>query len=135
MQNNTQNIHETTENATYSDFVRALCKPGNAVIEDLNTTSAHLLHMAVGVSGEAGELLDAIKRHALYKKDLDIKNTIEELGDLMFYMQGVMNTLGITWDQIADANRTKLSARYSKLAYSNQSAIERADKENLGEPT
>lgn len=38
--------------------------------------------MATGVSGEAGELLDAVKKSVVYKKPLDRENVVEELGDL-----------------------------------------------------
>ena len=105
---------------TYQEFVSKLAKP--------LAPSEHLTHMVLGVAGEAGELVDAIKKHTIYEKELDRKNVVEELGDLMFYMQGIMTPLGITWEEIAKANIMKLVARYSKLTYSNQAAIARADK-------
>ena len=84
--------------------------------------------MAVGVAGEAGELLDAVKKHTVYCKAIDVENVIEELGDLEFYMEGVRQALGLTREQTLEANVAKLSKRYEGLKYSNQAAIDRADK-------
>ncbi len=48
-------------------------------------TLGRALHAAVGVSGEAGELLDAIKKTWIYEEPLDLENIIEECGDSLFY--------------------------------------------------
>ena len=70
----------------FKTMVAALCKSGESIINDLTPTNAHLLHMAVGVSGEAAELLKALILN-------DKENAIEELGDVEFYLQGILNTL------------------------------------------
>jgi len=84
--------------------------------------------MTVGVSGEAGELLDAIKKHTMYNKPLDVENVIEEIGDVLFYLTGIANVLGFTLDDCAQVNAEKLSKRYSEGRYSDKQAQERADK-------
>lgn len=114
--------------ADHSELVRALVKPGADIIWNLTPTSAHLLHMAVGVSGEAGELLDAVKKAAIYVKPIDRENVIEELGDLEFYMEGLRQGLSITREETLAHNIAKLSKRYAAGKYSNQAAQERADK-------
>lgn len=83
--------------------------------------------MGVGVAGEAGELLDAIKRHVIYNKELDRNNVVEEIGDLLFYLQGVFNETGITRQECLEHNIAKLRIRYGSK-YSNKAAQERADK-------
>jgi NTP pyrophosphatase (non-canonical NTP hydrolase) len=105
----------------YSDFVKALFK-------EMGSPTLNLLHAAVGISGEAGELLDAVKKHWAYEKPLDRANVVEELGDLEFYMQAIRNELGIPRDRIIEANVIKLSKRYGTLRYSNEQAAARADK-------
>jgi len=105
---------------TYAEFVAKLVKP----LDKLD----HLNHMCLGCAGEVGELVDAIKKATIYGKELDRENVIEELGDLMFYMQGIMNSLKIDWDDIADHNILKLLKRYEKLEFSTEAAIARADK-------
>lgn len=112
----------------YAAMVAALAKPGGAILTRLTPDRCHLLHMAVGVSGEAGELLDAVKKVAIYGKPLDRENVIEELGDLEFYMEGLRQGLGITREETLQANVAKLGARYAAGKYSDKAAIARADK-------
>lgn len=113
---------------THSEMVSVLVKPGEDIIASLTPEKAHLWHMATGVAGEAGELLDAIKKHVIYNKPIDIENVIEELGDLEFYMEGIRQGLGITREQTIEQNIAKLSVRYHGLTYSDQKAQDRADK-------
>lgn len=117
----------------FEDMVAGLVKPGQAIIDSLTPSKVNSLHMAVGISGEAGELLDAIKKAVIYNKPLDRENVIEELGDLEFYMEGLRAELGITREQTIEANIAKLltgeKARYKLGMYTDNQAIQRADKE------
>lgn len=96
-----------------------------------------LLHAAIGISGEAGELLDAVKKHIFYEQALDVNNVIEELGDLKYYIEAMVQNLGKRnpfhpdaeiHEIIVDHNIDKLRKRYDKLAFSNKAAEERKDK-------
>ena len=53
--------------------------------DDYNPDSAHAVHMGIGIFGEVGELVDAIKKAAVYNKPMDNENVLEELGDIEFY--------------------------------------------------
>lgn len=112
----------------HDEMVAALAKAGERIIADLTPVKAHNLHMAVGVSGEAGELLDAVKKQAVYNKPLDLENIVEELGDLEFYMEGLRQSLGITREETIEANIEKLGRRYDGFKYSDKAAQVRADK-------
>lgn len=114
-------------NKSFADHVAILAKPGTAIVNEIDAAGANLMHMALGICGEAGEIADALKKAAIYNKPLDRDNVVEELGDLLFYMQGVMNELDISWDEVVKFNVTKLSARYP-AGYSDKAAQERADK-------
>jgi len=113
-------------------MVANLAKDGNTIKNEMTGDEAHLIHMCMGISGEAGELLDAIKKHVMYRKDLDLENVIEELGDLEFYMCGLRQGLGIARNKCLDHNINKLSkgekARY-KDGYTDQAAQDRVDKQ------
>ena len=113
---------EGFENQTvrYDKFVELLFKQ-----EDEKSMA---MHAALGVCGEAGELADAIKKIYVYNKEPDIHNIIEELGDLRFFIQAVMNHFGISEQQVLQYNAAKLSKRYQSLSYSDQAAQNRADK-------
>lgn len=119
-------------NTNYSTMVKDLKKPGEDVVSSLTPTKADLLHMAVGVSGEAGELLDAVKKHTIYNKPLDLNNVIEELGDLEFYMEGLRQIINVDRETILVANMNKLrdgsKPRYASGVYSDTQAQERKDK-------
>ena len=123
-----QAIKQQGVQQVFSQMVVVLAKPGEAILESLTPKDAHMLHMVLGISGEAGELLDAIKKAAIYRKPLDRANVIEELGDLEFFMQGLRDSLGITREQCLEANIIKLSRRYGEQ-YSDQAAQARADKD------
>lgn len=115
-------------NITHPELVAALAKPGADIVATLTSEDAHALHMAVGIAGESGELLDAVKKAAIYRKPIDRENVVEELGDLEFYMEGLRQGYGITREEVLAHNIAKLSKRYSSGTYSDKHAQERADK-------
>lgn len=110
-------------------MVTKLKKPGEDILAGMTPEKADLLHMALGICGEAGELGDALKRHAIYNKELDRTNVVEELGDLEFFLEGVRQILGITREETLDANIDKLGTRYVGHGYSDEQAQLRRDKE------
>jgi NTP pyrophosphatase (non-canonical NTP hydrolase) len=124
---NDQGLHDKAK-AEYSHMVSVLAKPGAVIAASLTAEMAHLIHMAIGVAGEAGELLDAVKKAAIYLKPIDRMNVVEELGDLEFYMEGLRQGLDITREEVLRYNVNKLSTRYKGLKYSDTAAQQRADK-------
>ena len=115
--------------ADYAKFVQSLIKPGEAIVASMTPANAELLHMAVGISGESGELLDAIKKYVIYEKEIDIVNIVEELGDIEFFLQGLRTNLGLTRDETIHNNMDKLMQRYPQAKYTNEDAHSRADKQ------
>lgn len=113
---------------SHPELVKNLAKPGDKIIKEMSGLQAHLLHMSLGICGEAGELLDAIKKVAIYQKSIEMPNVIEELGDLEFYMEGLRQGLNISREECLANNINKLSKRYGEK-YSNSAAQERKDKQ------
>ena len=128
-----QLINRDSHGISYEEMVSKLVKPGEDILSEMTPPQVNVMHMAVGISGEAGELLDAIKKSTIYQKPLDRENVIEELGDLEFYMEGLRASLNITRQQTLDANMNKLltgkNARYAAGQYTNKQAQDRADKQ------
>lgn len=89
--------------------------------------TGRMVHAAMGISGEAGELIDAIKKTWIYGKPLDRENVLEESGDLLFYLQALLTECGFTIDEAMTANVGKLRKRYPQ-GYTDAAAIARADK-------
>lgn len=114
---------------SYSRLVEVLAKPGAEILATLTEDDCHLMHMTFGISGEAGELLDAVKKSIIYRRPLDRENVIEELGDIEFYLEGLRAKLGITREEVLEFNTDKLVKRYATLGYSDEQAQARADKE------
>lgn len=79
-------------------------------IEDNN--DERLLHAGIGIVTEAGEFIDAIKKHIFYGKDLDKVNLKEELGDLLWYMSIAIDALDTTFEAEQERVINKLKLRY-----------------------
>ena len=71
-----------------------------------------LLHAGIGLATEAGEFLDALKKHVFYGKELDKVNLSEEMGDIFWYCAIIADQLGIDFGEVMDVNIAKLKARY-----------------------
>ena len=117
----------------FDKMTLALAKDGNQIKQEVSAEQLNVLHMAIGISGESGELLDAVKKHVIYQKPLDVENVKEELGDLLFYISNLMQSVGLSFAEVLQHNIDKLSVRYASGKYSNQQAQERADKALTGE--
>jgi NTP pyrophosphatase (non-canonical NTP hydrolase) len=87
-----------------------------------------LLHAAIGIAGEAGELLDAVRKHVFDGQPLDEDNLKEEAGDIIFYLEALIQTMRFSVHEIITGNMAKLSKRYEG-GYSDQQAQERKDKQ------
>lgn len=89
----------------------------------------NLLHAAMGISTESGELMDAFKRKIFYGKDLDVVNVKEEIGDLMWYVAILLRELDLDFEDLLQTNIDKLKARYPEK-FTEENALNRdLDKE------
>lgn len=114
-------------NDLYSDFVAVRTKGGEEIFSNLTPGKCNLLHMTIGVAGEAGEVLDCVKKHIIYNQPLDLEWLVEELGDIEFYLQGIRNAVGIPRQYIIEKNVEKLQKRYP-VQYTDAKALSRDDK-------
>ena len=119
----------TDFNKRHTDMVALLGKPGEAICITLTPEDAHLWHMATGISGEAGEILDAVKKVVIYHKPVDRENIVEELGDIEFYMEGLRQGLNITREEVLEYNYHKLMKKRYPNGYTDEAAQARADKQ------
>lgn len=112
---------------THEELVEKLKKPGEQILESLTPEKVDLWHMATLLVGEAAEILDAVKKHVVYNKELDVENIHEEMGDLEFGAEGIRQILGLLRSSILDGNKAKLMLRYAD-GYSDSAAQIRQDK-------
>lgn len=78
----------------------------------MDERKVRLLHAVIGISTEAGELLDAMKKHVFYQGDLDTINLGEEIGDLLWYVAILLDETGVPMAHALAKNIAKLRARY-----------------------
>lgn len=81
----------------------------------LNRDLSHrdrVANLAMGIAGEAGETADLIKKHLYHGHDLDVDKLKSELGDVMWYVATLSQTVGLTLDEVAAYNVAKLKNRY-----------------------
>jgi NTP pyrophosphatase (non-canonical NTP hydrolase) len=95
------------------DAIKTESRDFSAMDERLSDDGTkRLLHAGIGLSTEAGEFLDALKKHVFYGKKLDRVNLAEEVGDLFWYTAIIADELGFDFESVMDKNIKKLKARY-----------------------
>lgn len=112
----------TTE---YADFVaQVTSKPSTDLnvlidrlqeLQDLGANVPQLVTASHGLSAEAGEFTEIVKKILWqgkpYNED-NIRHMLIELSDVTFYLQMACSALGFTLDEVRQMNFEKLSARY-----------------------
>ena len=88
-----------------------------------------LLHASMGISTEAGEILDQLKKHIYYGKDLDKTNLFEEAGDLFWYLAILADEIGFDFEAAMAKNIEKLKARYGDRFTKDRALKRDLDKE------
>jgi len=91
-------------------------------------TIIRLLHSAMGMSTEANEFLDHMKKVIFYGKDLDFVNIEEEIGDSDWYKGIGVDELQSSFSKIWRKNVAKLQARYEGKF--NETKAENRDLDN-----
>ncbi len=76
------------------------------------THEQQLANAALGLTGEAGEVAEIIKKHLFHATPLDQDALAKELGDCLWYIGAFATVLGLSMDDIAQRNIDKLRARY-----------------------
>ena len=71
-----------------------------------------MLNGAMGLNGEAGEVIDILKKHMFQGHDLDVEHIAKECGDCLWYLAILAKGAGYTLDEIAEMNKEKLRKRY-----------------------
>ena len=78
------------------------------------TTNERLGLCGLGLSGEIGEVTDLIKKYLYHRngKPLDTQKIRDELGDVLWYFFILLDTLGLTFEEVMMANAEKLERRH-----------------------
>ena len=101
----------------------------------IDTNTIRLLHGGMGLSTEAGEFLDELKKHIFYGKPLDLVNLAEECGDAFWYLAEILTALDRRFIDVMQQNIDKLRTRYPER-FTHEAALVRdldAEREVLEE--
>lgn len=85
-----------------------------------------LLNGALGLTGEAGEVSDMIKKHIFHGHDLNRDELVKELGDCAWYLALLCNAIGISLEDVLITNIEKLKRRYPE-GFSSEASINRTE--------
>jgi NTP pyrophosphatase (non-canonical NTP hydrolase) len=120
----------TIEPNKYIEFVRQTTSPASSeypkLVDRLNELKAQgadvsrLMTAAFGMSAEAGEFTEVVKKIILQGKPYTEENIFHmkrELGDLCWYLAQACMALDITFEEVLEMNYEKLSARYPAGAF------------------
>jgi NTP pyrophosphatase (non-canonical NTP hydrolase) len=120
----------TIEPNKYIEFVRQTTSPASSeypkLVERLNELEgqgadvSRLMTAAFGMSAEAGEFTEVVKKIFLQGKPYNEENVFHmkrELGDLCWYLAQACMALDISFEEVLEMNYQKLSARYPEGAF------------------
>lgn len=98
-----------------SDFIDNYQKfASEAHLEKGPEAGAAVIGFALGLAGEAGEVCDDIKKKYYHQRPINDEHTIEELGDVMWYVANLATAYGVKLSDIIRQNEEKLRKRYAK---------------------
>lgn len=91
----------------YEEFVLSLASPSST-----ESYQAKIVTAGLGLSGEAGEFADHVKKDVFHKKPMDRDAAVQELGDVFWYLAFASRAIGSNLQEVMEENVAKLSARY-----------------------
>jgi NTP pyrophosphatase (non-canonical NTP hydrolase) len=97
---------------TANDYQRAAMRTASGMNYEGHNGQGLLLNAVMGLNGEAGEVIDLVKKSLFQGHVLDTKHMVEELGDVAWYLAVCCEALGVTLEDVMAANIEKLKARY-----------------------
>lgn len=79
---------------------------------DISPDQVMIAWNAIGLSGEAGEVADLIKKGIFHQQGLDQEKLKKELGDVLWYVAALCTELGFSLEEVMSHNIDKLKARF-----------------------
>mgnify|MGYP003343011533 FL=1 len=111
-------VRQTTSPAS-SDFAQLLARMTELEATN-NADVPRLLTAALGMSAEAGEFTEVVKKIILQGKSYNEENVFHlkrELGDICWYLAQACMALDTNFEEVLQMNYEKLSARYPEGAF------------------
>jgi NTP pyrophosphatase (non-canonical NTP hydrolase) len=127
----TENTKKVIDSDKYIEFVRQTTSPASSDFAQLlarmteleannDADVPRLLTAALGMTAEAGEFTEVVKKIILQGKPYTEENVFHmkrELGDICWYLAQACMALDTNFREIMEMNYEKLSARYPEGAF------------------
>jgi NTP pyrophosphatase (non-canonical NTP hydrolase) len=125
------NMTKVIDSDKYIDFVRQTTSPASSDFAQLlsrmteleannDADVPRLLTAALGMTAEAGEFTEVVKKIILQGKPYNEENVFHmkrELGDICWYLAQACMALDTNFREVMEMNYEKLSARYPEGAF------------------
>ncbi len=98
-------------------------------IQASRTANEHdfeLVNYGLGITGEAGEVADLIKKSQFHGHNVDKEDIAKELGDVLWYLSNIARLAGLSLDEVARMNIEKLKKRYPE-GFSAEASVNRVE--------
>ncbi len=96
------------DSMTANDYQRMAMRTSG----EYDNSLAMIRDAVYGLNGEAGEIIDLLKKHEFQGHDLPEERLVEELGDVLWYCALLADALGFELEEVMRRNIEKLKARY-----------------------
>lgn len=121
--------HEAGLTPSHDAFDAYQFKASRTACSSTGYDANKLALFGLGITGEAGEVADLLKKYIGHGHPLDRDKLIKELGDVLWYLAAICSHQRIQLSDVARANIAKLEARYPQ-GFSHEASINR--KESAG---
>lgn len=113
----------------FDEYQQEAARTGGSDLREGNVSKG-LSCAGLGLTGEAGEVADIIKKVVHHGRDLDAEleaKLKKEAGDVLWYLAHLCNVLGWSLSEVAALNVQKLRARYPN-GFNTADSIAKADE-------
>lgn len=91
-----------------------------------------IVNGAMGLCGEAGEVIDLIKKWVFQGHELCQDDVVEELGDALWYAAILCEGIGLSMEEVMQKNIEKLKKRYPN-GFDAERSVNRGDAQKAGD--
>ena len=132
-------FEEDAEEEPVANGLKADCNCANSYAEKamrtMNTEFTDktdlLIQAALGLTGEAGEFADKVKKSLFQGHELSEDKMVSELGDILWYVVLGCKALGVSLSEVMYANIKKLEERYPEGAFSSKRSVNRKENKDV----
>lgn len=89
------------------------------------------IQAALGLTGEAGEFADKVKKSLFQGHELTEDEMVSELGDILWYVVLGCKAIGVSLGEVMHANIKKLEERYPEGAFSSERSVNRKENKDV----